>query len=178
MTGMILIVVFAILGLLFFLVRLVKGHSAEILTPADLRAQIRPVNLQTFRNLTNLDEEEFLQSRLKPGEFRSIQRDRLIAALEYVRCLANNAAVMIKMGETARQSPDASVAEAGQKLIDSAIRLRIYCFQISVKLYVAYIFPSSRTSSAQLVDGYERMARQGLLLGRMQNPARGISAAL
>jgi hypothetical protein len=174
---MLIIVLLALVALLF-LMRLAKGHAVAIQGPDDLRSQIRPVDIQAFRNLTAPQEEEFLRNSLAPADFRSIRRERLRAALEYVFCVANNAAVLVRMGEEARRSSDPSVAEAGQKLVDSALRLRLYAFQAMAKLYLAMIFPGARGSSNELAEQYERMTRQGLLLGRMRFPTRGISSAL
>jgi hypothetical protein len=177
MISTLIIILLALLSL-GFLLRLTKGHAAGIQSPDDLRSQIRPVDVQAFRNLTNPQEEEFLHTHLPPSEFRSVQRARLRAALAYVFCVANNAAVLIRMAEDARRSPDPSVAEAAQKLADSAMRLRLYAFQAGVKLSLAMIYPTGRTPSYELAEQYERMTLQGIVLGRMCFPARGISSAL
>ena len=172
-----IVILLALLSLVFLL-RLTKGHASCIKSPDDLRSQIRPVDVQAFRNLTNSYEEQFLHTHLSPSEFRSVQRARLRAALEYVFGVANNAAVLIRMGEDARRSSDPSVAEAGQKLADSAMRLRLYAFQAGAKLYLAMLYPTGRTPSYELAEQYEHMTRQGILLGRMRFPARGVSSAL
>jgi hypothetical protein len=177
MISTLIIVLLALLSLVFLL-RLAKGRAVDIKSPDDLRSHIRPVDVQAFRNLTNPNEEEFLHAHLSPSEFRTVQRARLRAALEYVFCVANNAAVLIRMAEDARHSADPSVAEAGQKLADSALRLRLFAFQASAKLYLAMIYPTGRTPSYDIAEQYERMTRQGILLGRMRFPARGISSAL
>jgi hypothetical protein len=177
MTSTLTIVLFALLALLLLL-RLAKGHAAGVHSPDDLRAQIRPVNIEAFRNLTDPDEEEFLQTHLKPAQCRRIRRQRLRAVLAYVSCVANNAAVLVRMGEEAKGSPDASVAEAGQKLVDNALRLRLFALQAKGKLYLQLVLPGTRTPSHELVTRYEQMTRQGQLLGRLRYPARGVSAVL
>lgn len=177
MISTLIIVLLALLSLVFLL-RLAKGRALGIKSPDDVRCQIRPVDIQAFRNLTNPNEEEFLHANLPASEFRTVQRARLRAALEYVFCVANNAAVLIRMAEDARHSTDPSVVEAGQKLADNALRLRLYAFQAGAKLYLAMIYPTGRTPSYDIAEQYERMTRQGVLLGRMRFPARGISGAL
>jgi len=169
-----LIVLFALVAVLF-LIRQAKGYASRIKSPEDLRAQFSPVDIDAFRNLTDPSEEEFLQSHLSGYAYRKIQRQRLRATLAYVSSVAKNAAVLTRMGEEARRSSDATVAEAGMKLVDNALRLRLQTFQVKAKVYLQIIHPGARTPSGELVSLYEQMTRQGLLLGRLQYPARGIS---
>jgi len=174
----ILIVLFSLFALFAVLsvIRLAKGHASRIKTPEDLRTQLCAVDIDAFRNLTNPGEEDYLQSYLSRTAYRRVRRHRLRATTAYVSCVANNAAVLIRMGEEARRSSDASVAEAGMKLVENALRLRLQTFQVKAKLYVQIIHPGVRTLSSELVTQYEQMTRQSVLLGRLQYPARGISS--
>ncbi|HSS99662.1 MAG TPA: hypothetical protein VLK33_21660 [Terriglobales bacterium] len=172
----VLILLFVMLAVLFVL-RQVKGRTQGIKSPEDLRTQLRPVDIDAFRNLTDPQEKEFLQSHLSSRDYRKVQRQRLQATLSYVSCVADNAAVLIKMGEDARKSSDPSIADAGTALVNNALRLRLQTFQVKAKVYAQIIYPSMPTPSGELVSQYEQMTRQGILLGRLQYPARGISGA-
>src|SRR5262245_45952614 len=99
--------------------------------------QLRAVDIEAFRNLMDPNEEEYLRQRLPPTDFRKIQRERLQAAVEYVRCAAFNAGVLMQFGEMARRSSDPNAAQAAAKLIDNAIRLRTFSLQTIPKLYLA-----------------------------------------
>jgi hypothetical protein len=154
------------------IIRLAKGHG----TPPRID-QIRSVDLQAFRNLMDPDEEEYLRRNLPAVDFRRIQRERLRAAVEYVKCAAFNAAVLTRFAEAARRSPDPAVAQAAVKLIDNAIRLRSYAFQAIPKLYLAMIFPGRRFSPASVVESYESMTRHVVLLG-LQYPTGQIPGSL
>jgi len=138
---------------------------------------IRSVDLRAFRNLMDPEEEEYLRLNLSPAHFRRIQRERLRAAVEYIRCAAFNAAVLMRVAEAARHSPDPATVQAAVKLTDNAIRLRSYAFQAIPKLYLAILFPGRRFSSARVAESYEQMTRQVVLLG-LQYPTGQISAAL
>ena len=173
-----LIIVLLALLMVLFLIRLAKGHAAEVRGADDLRQQLLAVDAQAFRNLTNPGEEEFLRTSLSPSQFRTIQRQRLRAALSYVLAVAGNAAVLARMGESARRSPDSAVAEAGRKLVDTAIRLRISALQAEVKLRCGMVFPGLWSPAASLAEKYDSMTRQGLHLGRLQYPARGVARML
>ncbi|MFZ0802262.1 MAG: hypothetical protein WAN70_08850, partial [Terriglobales bacterium] len=65
-------------------IRLAKGRGMPQVE------DIRSVDLRAFRNLTDPEEEEYLRLNLPPADFRRIQRERLRAAVEYIRCAAFN----------------------------------------------------------------------------------------
>jgi hypothetical protein len=154
------------------IIRLTRGHGT---TPEI--DQIRSVDLRAFCNLMDPAEEEYLRSKLVPAEFRRIQRERLQAAVEYIKTAAFNAGVLIRFAEAARRSPDPATAQAAAKLIDNAIRLRSYALRAIPKLYLAMVFPGRRVSPAPVAESYELMTRQVVLLG-LQYPTGKISAAL
>ena len=154
------------------IIRLAKGRGN---TPQV--EQIRSVDLRAFRNLVDPEEESYLHRNLPPAEFRRIQRERLRAAVEYVKSAAFNAGVLMRFAEAARRSPDPGTAEAAARLIDNAMRLRTYAFQAIPKFYLAMIFPGRRMSPARVAESYEQMTRQVVLLG-LQYPTGKISAAL
>ncbi|MGA8153641.1 MAG: hypothetical protein WB952_22015 [Terriglobales bacterium] len=162
-----------VLGLLF---QLRRGRTpAQVLqNPA---THLRPVDIDAFRNLIDPAEDDFLRQRLPPAEFRKIQRERLQAAVEYISCAAQNAAILLRVGEAARRSPDPTTAEAAARLVDHAIRLRLYAFQAIPRLYVGMIFPGWHPSSLRVVESYEQVTREVVRLS-LQYPVPGVSAAL
>jgi hypothetical protein len=159
-------------------IRLARGRASAIKSPDDLRSQFRAVDVDAFRNLVSVVEEEFLHAELPAGVYRRVQRQRLRALLAYMSCLAGNAAVLIRMGEQARRSPDPAVAEAGTKLVNNGLHLRLQTVEVRMKLYMQIVYPGLRTRSGDLAGQYEQVTRQGVLLGRMQYPARGVSGVL
>jgi hypothetical protein len=165
---------------LLFLIRLAKGRSSTANRLDDLTGCLRPVDVEAFRNLIDPGEEEFLRANLLPAEFRTIHRERLRAAVEYISCAAQNAAILLRLGEAARRSPDSTIAEAGERLVDSAIRLRLYSFLAMAKLRLGILLPGTTISPAGIAEGYERMTGLAVLVGRLQYPSKGVrlSAAL
>jgi hypothetical protein len=173
-----LILVFGAFLALGFLIRLAKGRAStsEVLqNPAE---HIRAVDVDAFRNLVDPGEEEFLRANLAPAEFRRIQRERLRAAVEYVSCAAQNAAILLRMADAGRRSSDPTTAEAAEKLVNNAIRLRLYAMQAIPRLYLSMIFPGVRISPVRVAESYEQMTRLVVLLGCLQYPTQGVSAAL
>jgi hypothetical protein len=161
-----------------FLLVALRGQAARSKMLDNPAAHIRSVDVDAFRNLVDPDEEEFLRSHLSPADFRRIQRERLRAAIEYVNCAAHNAVILLRLADAGRRSPDDATAEAAQKLADNALRLRLYALQAIPNLYLGMIFPGSRISPVRIAESYEQMTRQVVMLGCLQYPTRGISAAL
>ncbi len=177
MTITLILVCVALLALVLLL-SLAKGQASSPKVLENPREHIRSVDVEAFRNLMDPDEKEFLRTRLRPAEFRKIQRERLRAAADYVSCAAGNAAVLLRLGEAARRSPDPATVAAADKLVDNAIRLRFYAFQALARLYVGMLLPGVRVSPVRIAESYEQMTRLVVLLGCLQYPTRGVSAAL
>lgn len=168
------------LVLLLVLVISMRRHRNLQPAPTDFSAQLRTVDLDAFRNLVDPDEEDFLRRNLPPGEFRGIQRARFLAAVEYIRCTAHNATVLLRMAESARHNPDARIAAAGKELVDTALRLRLYAFQAIAKLYLGMVFPGTHLSPLSVIDKYQEVRGLVSQLGRLQYPssAARVTAAL
>jgi hypothetical protein len=138
-----------------------------------LAGRTRPVDIDAFRNLMDPREDEFLRVNLFPSEFRSVQRARLLAALDYVRSTAHNAAVLLRLGEAAVRSTDPRIAIAGQRLIDSALRLRIYALLMTARLYLTVAMPGVPLSVGGLLDSYQHLSGLATQLAVMEHPAQG-----
>jgi len=167
-------VVLAFLGLLLILY-IAKGHHSTAGNLDQLASQLRSVDVDAFRNLIDHREQDYLRERLPANEFRGIQRERMLAAVEYVRAAASNAAILIRLAEAARQNSDPAVAQAADKL---AIRLRLYAFRVVPRLYFGMLMPGVSLAPIDLADAYDTITRQVVMLGCLQYPTRGMSSAL
>lgn len=121
----IVLVLISLMALL--LLYAVRGKTSPIAGLDDLVGRTRPVDIDAFRNLIDPAEEEFLRENLPAGEFRAVQRERLRAAVEYVSCAAHNAAILVRLGESARLNLDPKISEAGQQLLDSGFAPPALC---------------------------------------------------
>src|SRR5580704_16426447 len=173
----IILVLMALLALLCLLC-LAKGRTVSAIVLENPTQHMRAVDVEAFRNLVDPDEAEYLRTNLPPAEFRRIQRERLRAAVEYVSCAAQNAAILLRLADAGRRSSDPATAEAAEKLVDNAIRLRLYALQAIPRLYLGMVLPGTRISAVGIAERYEQMTRLVVLLGCLQYPTRGVSAAL
>jgi len=174
-TLILVIVAFFALG---FLIRLTKSRASTSKVLENPAEHIRAVDVEAFRNLVDPEEEEFLRTNLSPAEFRSIQRERLRAAVDYVSCAAQNAAILVRLADAGRRSSDPATAEAAEKLVNNALRLRLYALHAIPRLYLGMILPGARISPVRIAESYEQMTRLVVLLGCLQYPTRGVPAAL
>lgn len=166
-----ILVLSAGLALLFFLLR-IGGFGANLRNEAELAERLQPVDLDAFRNLVDPDEARFLQANLAHSEFCMIQRQRLLAAVEYIASVSHNAAVLLQLGQAARHSADPRVAEAGRHLVDHAVRLRLYSLIATGKLYVRIAFPSAVLEPGGIVDRYQTLSDSASLVGRLRDPSK------
>lgn len=132
------------------------GFSAKV-PPAELASRMRAVDVEAFCNLVDPEEEYFLRSNLPPVLFRSVQRQRLLAATEYVAAVSHNAAILLRVGEVARHHSDPSVVQAGQELANNAVRLRLLCSLVLLRMWVAILLPGAGLSSTPLAERYRHL---------------------
>jgi hypothetical protein len=170
MTTFILITILAITALAVLL-RAVRQRNRAV--GAAVAEQVQPLDIEAFRNLVDREEAEYLRRRLPSGKFRAVQRQRLLVAVDYVSCVGRNAAILLMLGENARQSPDQRIAEAGQRIVDSAIRLRGYALLARTQLYLAVLFPGLSVTSGRLPDLYQEASGSFSRLARLQDPVSG-----
>ena len=178
MTITLLLILFAFVALVFFVVR--GFGPAGPLDQNELGKRFREVDLEAFRNLVDAEEEEFLRLSLPAAEFRAIQRQRLRAALDYLLAVSRNAALLLHLGQAARRNADARIGEAGQSLVDNALRLRLYSALAICKLCLRMAFPGAVLQPAGIAERYQQMTDGAAQLGRLQYPSKGalISRAL
>jgi hypothetical protein len=157
---------------------LAKAHASASKALENPTEHLRAVDVEAFRNLVDPDEENFLRTHLPPAEFRKIQRERLRAAVEYVSCAAQNAGILLRLVDAGRRSSDPATAEAAEKLVNNALRLRLYALHAIPRLYLGMILPGARISPVRIAESYEQMTRLVVLLGCLQYPTRSVSAAL
>jgi hypothetical protein len=165
----ILIVIAAVLALGVIL-RLAVTQSLETRQNSELASRIRPIDVEAFRNLVNPTEDEYLQRRLPASEFRMVRRERLRAMAAYVRLAATNAAVLIRIGESALASGDARFAGSARQLVNDALLLRRNATMALARIYLALAWPNSGIAAIRVADRYEQLSGTAMLLGRLQNP--------
>jgi len=170
------IVIAAILALGVIL-RLAITQSLQTKRSAGLTGAIRPIDIEAFRNLIDPAEDAYLRRRLPSSQFRVVRRERLRAMAVYVQLIANNAGVLIRVGELALASGDRRTVEAARQLVDDSLLLRRNATVAIARIYIALAWPNSDLATIRVADRYERLSSSAMLLGRLQNPAMAVRLA-
>ena len=170
MTIAILLVIAAALGLVFIL-GVTLSRSLQVSPGAALARQIKPIDIEAFRNLIDPAEDEYLGRRLPAAEFRLVRRERLRAMAAYVQAAGRNADILVRVGQGALSAGDAPTAEAARRLVDNALLLRRNAIFALLRIYVALAWPNSGLAATRVLRGYEQLNGSAMLLGRLQNPA-------
>ena len=163
-----LIIVIAAVVALGIILRLAVTRALEGTRSA---ATIRPIDIEAFRNLINPAEDDYLRRRLPPAQFRVVRRQRLYAMAAYVHVVADNAAVLVRVGQVAVASGDPRVAGAAQQVVNDALLLRRNTTVALLRIYLALAWPDSGFAAVRVVEHYEQLSGTAMLLGRLQNPA-------
>jgi hypothetical protein len=179
MTLAIFLVIAAVLSLVVIL-RVAVSRNLQISSDSQLAAQIQPIDLDAFRNLADPAEDEYLRRKLPQAEYRHVQRLRLKAMAAYVQIAAQNAALLIQMGQSALSSSNVEATTAARGLINDALLLRRNATFAMFKIYIAWTWPNAGVAAGSVLDGYQQLSGSAMLLGRLQNPSAPvrISAAL
>jgi hypothetical protein len=169
MTLAIILVAAAVVALAFVL-RIAVSRKLQT-SAVNLAQEIRPIDIEAFRNLVNPADDEFLRAHLTAGQFRAVRRARLWAMVAYVQEAGRNAGFLVRIGQTALATNDARAREAAQRLVNDALLLRRNATLAVVKIYMALAWPNAGLAAVRIVQGYEEMNGTAMLLGRLQNPA-------
>lgn len=129
---------------------------------------IRAVDLKAFRTLMERDDEFFLRERLPLSRFRRLKRQRIRVTMGYVGRIAGNAAVVMRMGEEARLSPDPEVAQSAAQVTELATQIRIQCLVAFAKLSAEFALPSLQLTPAALAPAYQALRENVMRLGSLE----------
>jgi len=148
--------------------RIVHGNAAQISNLDELPRSAKAIDLPAFLNLIDPAEEGFLRANLTPKVFRQVQRQRLLATVEYVRRVANNAGVLVQLGEAVSREANSEVSALGRELATTAIRLRALALLALCFLCVRIAMPNMRLSLLRVPTRYEYLVEEVARLARFK----------
>lgn len=169
MTLAVVLVLSAVVALILVL-RVAVGSRLQIRRVGE-SSQVQPIDVDAFRNLADPAEDDYLRSRLIPSEYRRVRRLRLRALAAYVQIAGQNAALLVRMGQSALDSVDPKTVTAAGELINDALLLRRNALLAMFRIYIAWTWPTAGFTAASLLNGYQQLNGSAMLLGRLQNPA-------
>jgi len=169
MTFLLVLIIAAVL-IVMGVRRAVRGFEAEVCDPEQLLGRTHAVDLLAFHNLIDPDEDEYLRSQLSWFSFLRVRHARYWAAVEYVQMAARNAAILIRLGQTAQQSKEVRISEAGKQLLTLAIETRILAGMAIIQLCLALVLPFWKPSLGSVTQAYTGMRATLDRVVRWQRP--------
>ena len=166
------IIIFITAFVLVLLWAAVRGRAAQVQDLKSAQDAIAPVDIEAFRNLTDVQQENFLRRELSRRDFRRVQRARYRAIAGYLLQVAHNASVMLRLGETARASHEPSVQAQGAELASAAAAVRLYSLLALAQAYLGVLLPGVGVSVGTVADSYDRLTAKLWAIGRSWTPVR------
>jgi hypothetical protein len=166
------LVILAAIALALLAYRTAHGSGIKVGNVEDLPSFTESIDFPAFLNLTDPTEEEFLRANLSPHVFRRVQRLRLRASAEYVRCAARNAAVLVRLGEAVGSEESREISRIGQELLMAAIRLRALAFLALCVLHLQIAIPNVSLSITRVPKVYGSTIERVGQLARLKRPAQ------
>jgi hypothetical protein len=159
-TLIVIVLALGAVGLFYLAVRSRRKQSRET---------VRPVDLKAFRTLLDRDDEIFLKTRLPRGRFARLKRQRVSVTMRYVGRIANNASIVMRLGEGARLNADPEIAETAAQITELASQVRLQCLMAFAKLSLEFAIPSLQFTPAMLAPEYQKLRENVARLGKLQS---------
>lgn len=137
----------------------------------ELSALAEPVSLDAFRSLLAPQQEEFLRTHLPESEYRRLNRKRLGLAVRYLRAIAHNAGLLVRIGEAARSSADPEVRRVAGELVVSGVLVRLQVLALAAQLAGHLVFPSTAEKLRRMEGEYHSLTERFARLLSLQEPA-------
>ncbi|HEX8817161.1 MAG TPA: hypothetical protein VF753_16810 [Terriglobales bacterium] len=138
---------------------------------------LQAVDLVAFRNLIDPSEEQYLRDHLPLEEFRVIQKKRLRAAIEYVKAVKGNAAVLLRLGQAARINANPAVATEAEGLVNAALQLRLMSMRALAALYLRIFLPGGQVSLDSIAERYQQITGK-MAVFSLRYPLRDVKSVL
>jgi hypothetical protein len=155
----------------FGLLLLVRSQRQTVSNLDELAGKARAVDMPALHNLIDPEETRFLQQTLSPAQFRTLQRERTLAAAEYVRNISHNASLLIQLGQLARVNPDPQLAESARLMVERAAHVRLMSTLVLGKLYLQSLLPNLPFVAEDIAHDYRALTETAVLFTRLQRPA-------
>ncbi len=170
-------IIYAFVAAIVFLVSVVIFRIARRgpeRTIQDLIPLLEPINLDEIELLFDPGEASFLRTNFSDAEFSALQRKRLDLAREYLRRMANNAAVLAEWADR-EVSRNTTNEELASELHRDAVHVRIYALSARMWLNVWVLLslgPSRWLPTSLVTDCRKCAGISGLpAYGKLKNTA-------
>jgi hypothetical protein len=162
------------LGLLAFLAQRRRQADRWLEDPDKY---LQSVDVAAFRNLIDPAEEQYLRNHLPIEEFRAIQKERLRAAIQYVKAVKGNAGVLLRLGQAVRINTSPVAAMEAEGLVNAALQLRLMSLRALASLYLGIVLPGGRVPLDSIAERYQQITSK-MAVFSLRYPLRDVKSAL
>jgi len=129
-----------------------------------IAARICTFNIESFRNLTDLGEQEYLREHLSFLEFRRVHFLRMTVAVEYLWAAARNARIIIQLAEGAKQNATPAVFGTAERLQRNASLVCLHAFRVVPRLLLCALVPDITRHAEFIAEDYTGVVREMSML--------------
>lgn len=122
-----------------------------------------PVDVEAFADLVG-SAADGVGQELSPEEFLALQRRRTQLAMESLRRMASNAALLQRLGYSQLQCGNPLISDLAQQMIDAGVHVRLYTFIGLLSLRVSSIF---RLTSIEILSAAKMAELESMLSGSL-----------
>jgi hypothetical protein len=105
----------------------------------DLMNSFLPVNMEVLSDLINPAQQRHLQETYGHEELQRIYRQQVGLAIECLRRMSHNAALLQQVGYTQLRSGNQLITSVAQEMVDAGVHVRLYTFMGLIVLHARNI---------------------------------------
>ena len=105
----------------------------------DLMNSFLPVNMEVLSDLVNPAQQRHLQETYGHEELQRIYRQQVGLAIESLRRMSHNAALLQQVGYTQLRSGNQLITSVAQEMVDAGVHVRLYTFMGLIVLHARNI---------------------------------------
>jgi hypothetical protein len=156
--------------LLFFYAAFLNWRNRHIhdVDLGDLLPSFLPVDTQALAELANPAHEQGAQQDDSLEDLARLQRERIRVAIDSLRRMAHNAALLQQLGYSHLHSPNQLIQSLAQEMIDAGVHVRLYSFiglaRLHLRKYLTLKLPALRHMleiddlvSSSLIPAYDAL---------------------
>ncbi|HEX3155457.1 MAG TPA: hypothetical protein VHV32_12570 [Candidatus Angelobacter sp.] len=110
-----------------------QSPSAEL---GDLMNSFLPVDVAVLSNVINPAQQRYLQETFGREELFRLYREQVGLAMECLRRMSHNAALLQQVGYAQVNSGNQLIASLAQEMVDAGVHVRLYTFMALIVLQV------------------------------------------
>ena len=153
--------------LLFFYAAFLNWRNRHVhdVDLGDLLPSFLPVDAEVLAELAHPAHQQHLK---QCGDLAQVQRERIRLAMDCLRRMAHNAALLQQLGYSHLHSPNQLIQSLAQEMIDAGVHVRLYSFlglaRLQMGKYLSWELPALRhileiddLVSSSLIPAYDAL---------------------